>query len=179
MLTANSRCSMRFLCLPCQGAPIVGANPTGNSRSSREAPGADQEGYEWSEAPREKVPVWGSAGYTGRSTGEHQCGIENTNVRAYPPVEIALALADPLPADRRLQGRSRLWEILGCVSVTGLLPPPCRQPVGCAAPPSDRRLSRPRQQIVRRAPRSARTSARRPRALARTRLAARTRANGG
>jgi hypothetical protein len=107
--------------------------PPGNSRSSREAPGADQEGYEWSEAPREKVPVWGSAGYTGRSTGEHQCGIENTNVRAYPPVEIALALADPLPADRRLQGRSRLWEISGCVSVTGLLPPPCRQ---AAHPPT-------------------------------------------
>jgi hypothetical protein len=105
---------------------VAGANPTRPLSLQPEAPGADQEatnGLNFGE----RAP-FGGGWLFGAAPSEHQWGIENTNVRANPPVEMALALADPpsarqprMPADRRLQE---------AVQVTGLLPPPCRQTRG-------------------------------------------------
>jgi hypothetical protein len=53
----------------------VGANPTRQLSLQPEAPGADQEATNGLKHFGKRSP-WGSAGHTGRSTSEHQRGLE-------------------------------------------------------------------------------------------------------
>ena len=76
------------LCALPRRIDVVGANPTRQLSLQPEAPGADQEATNGLKHFG-KRSLWGSAGHTGRSTSEHQRGLERINVRADPPVERA------------------------------------------------------------------------------------------
>ena len=76
------------LCALPRRIDVVGASPTRQLSLQPEAPGADQEATNGLKHFG-KRSLWGSAGHTGRSTREHQRGLERINVRADPPVERA------------------------------------------------------------------------------------------